>query len=395
MAKFGKKEVINQTDKESSEDLLFKALLTGTEITREMAMSIPAVSKNVEKISNTFAMIPFRLFKETDNPETGKKETVPVDDDPRVKFLNDETGDTLDSFQFKKALCADYLMGQGGYAYIEKLGNNVTGLFYVEESKVSFTSGTDPIFKTYRISVNGKQYDDFDFIKLLRNTKNGYNGTGVQNEINKLLQSAFELLKYQLNISITGGTKKGFLKSQKKLSREAIEDLKKAWARLYSDGQENVIVLNDGIDFVPASATPMEMQLNETRTTLSKEIDDVFQLPPQDKDFYRFAVQPIVKAFETALNRELLLEKEKGTYYWAADTKELLRASIKERYDAYKIAKETGWLSLNEIRYLEDMEDIPGLDVIAMSLGSVLLNTKTGDWYVPNTGKTLKQGGEE
>lgn len=395
MAKFGKKEVINQTEKESPEDLLFKALLTGTEITREMAMSIPAVSKNVEKISNTFAMIPFRLFKETYNSKTGKKETVPVDDDKRVKFLNDETGDTLDSFQFKKALCADYLMGQGGYAYIEKLGNNVTGLFYVEESKVGFTSGTDPIFKSYRISVNGKQYDDFDFIKLLRNTKNGYNGVGVQNEINKLLQSAFELLKYQLNISITGGTKKGFLKSQKKLGREAIEDLKKAWARLYSDGQENVVVLNDGVDFLPASATPLEMQLNETRTTLSKEIDDVFQIPSQDKDLYRFAVQPIVKAFETALNRDLLLEKEKGTYYWAADTKELLRASIKERYDAYKIAKETGWLSLNEIRYFEDMEDIPGLDVIAMSLGSVLLNTKTGDWYVPNTGETLKQGGEE
>ena len=156
-----------------------------------------------------------------------------------------------------------------------------------------------------------------------------------------------------------------------------------------------MVILNDGVEFVEASSSATEMQLNQTRVSLSKEIDDVFQNSNDDKLFFKYAVSPIVKAFETALNRDLLLESEKGSFYFAADTKELLKASTKERYEAYKIAKETGFLTLNEIRYLEDLEEVDGLDVIAMSLGNVLLNTNTGVWSVPNTGQTFDEGGEQ
>lgn len=399
MGIFGKKkktdDVKNSAELQAeSEDLLFKALLSGEEVTRDMAMSIPAVSKNVEKISNMFASVPFKLYKE-EITEDGKKKTVEVPGDKRVELINDETGDKLDGFQFKKALCADYLMGKGGYAYIQRRSNTVTGLFYVDEGRISFLSNSDPIFKTYNIQVNGKNYNDFQFIKLLRNTKNGYSGNGITKEINKILQSAFELLKLQLKLSKTGGAKKGFLKSAHKLQKEAIESLKEAWNNLYSDGTENVVILNDGVEFIEASSSATEMQLNQTRVSLSKEIDDVFQNSNDDKLFFKYAVSPIIKAFETALNRDLLLESEKGSFYFAADTKELLKASTKERYEAYKIAKETGFLTLNEIRYLEDLEEVDGLDVIAMSLGNVLLNTNTGVWSVPNTGQTFDEGGEQ
>ena len=101
---------------------------------------------------------------------------------------------------------------------------------------------------------------------------------------------------------------------------------------------------------------------------------------------------PIATAFATALNRDFLLEKEKKSYYFAPDTKELLKGSLKERYDAYKIAIETGFKTRNEIRYMEDDDAIDGLDMINLGLGDVLLNAETGEIYTPNTNKIVKMG---
>ena len=46
-------------------------------------------------------------------------ETVTFEDteevkDERVSIINEDTGDKLDGFQFKKAICEDYLLGKGG-----------------------------------------------------------------------------------------------------------------------------------------------------------------------------------------------------------------------------------------------------------------------------------------
>ena len=71
--------------------------------------------------------MPVKLYKY----KQGKVEEQ--DNDPRVRLLNNDTGDTLDPFQFKKAIVEDYLMGKGGYAYIRKFRNRVTGLFYVKD----------------------------------------------------------------------------------------------------------------------------------------------------------------------------------------------------------------------------------------------------------------------
>jgi len=102
--------------------------------------------------------------------------------------------------------------------------------------------------------------------------------------------------------------------------------------------------------------------------------------------------------FTDFLNRfdvsECLLEKEKKSFYFAPDTKELYRGSLKERYDAYKIAIESGFKTRNEIRYMEDDDALEGLDVINLGLGDVLLNTKTGLIYTPNTNTMVKMGGE-
>ena len=59
----------------------------------------------------------------------------------------------------------------------------------------------------------------------------------------------YNSLKYEENLVLTGGNKKGFVKSARKLSQEAIDALKNAWRKLYRNSSENVVILNDGLDF--------------------------------------------------------------------------------------------------------------------------------------------------
>lgn len=361
-------------------DVLLQALLNGEAITKEQALTIPAVSGAVDLISSMIASMPVKLYKY----KQGKVETV--EGDPRVAMLNGDTRDTLDAFQMKKAMVQDYLLDKGGYSYIRRSRNEVTGLFYVEPIYVNPIPNYRPIFKDYYIVVEGGTYKPYEFIKLLRNTKNGAYGIGLTQEVGKTLETAFNTLLYQLNMVKSGGNKKGFLKSQRKLGQDEINALKRAWYKLFSNNTENVVVLNNGLEFQESSNNAVEMQMNENKKTFNDEINNLFHIYPND--FYRTfkeAIYPIITAFRTALNRDLLLEKEKKNLYFDFDVKEILKANPKERAETYKLYKEIGLKTINEMRKEEDMNYIEGLDVINVGLGAVLYDTENHVYYTPNT----------
>ena len=369
-----------QTTEPVVSDVLLKALLNNEAITREKALTLPAVSGAVDFISNSIASMPVKLYKYKD----GKVEELIKD--TRVKMLNGDTGDTLDAFQMKKAMVMDYLLGKGGYCYIQRSRNEVTGLFYVEDIYVTVLKNFKPIHKDFVILVMGDQYKPYEFIKLLRNTKDGASGIGLTIEVSKALETAYDTLLYQLSLAKSGGNKKGFLKSQRKLGQAEIDVLKAAWQRMYQDNSENVVVLNNGLEFQEASSTSVEMQLDQNKNTLTNEINKIFHIYPDDFNrTFKEAIYPIVKAFETALNRDLLLEKEKKNHFFEFDVKEIIRATLTERYQAYKLAKETGFMTLNEIRRAENMEWIEGLDVVNVGLGAVLYDINKHVYYTPNT----------
>ena len=386
MGIFKKRETV--IDESTIKDPLLSALIGYKEIDRQSALEIPVVSSCVDLICNTFAMIPFKLYEE--KTKDGKKITKEVDDE-RVRIINDDTTDKLDGFQFKKAICEDYLLGKGGYAHIKKIGNNFKGLFYVEDKYITINKNSDPIYKSFDILVNGNTYKDYQFIKLLRNTKDGASGIGLTNEISRALQTAYKRLLYDYDLAVTGGSRKGFIKSQKHLDEKSIKALKDAWEKYYQ-GNANAVVLNDGMEFQEASNTSKENEINEKNITFNSEIKDIFHIGNSYDDFIKNSIMPIANAFATALNRDFLLEKEKKSYYFAPDTKELSKGSLKERYEAYQIAIKNGFKTRNEIRYMEDDDAIKGLDMINLGLGDVLLNAETGEIYTPNTNKLVKMG---
>lgn len=390
---FKRQNPVEETREETQEtivdDVLLRALLNGETITREKVLTLPIVNGAVDFISNCIASMPVKLYKTKD----GKVEEIR---DDRVRMLNGDTGDTLDAFQMKKAMVSDFLLGKGGYCYIKRERNEVKGLFYVEDFYITIMKVYEPIYKHYQIYVGGydakgnsKEFGTFEpweFIKILRNTKDGASGVGLTVEVSKALETAYQTLLYQLGMVSTGGNKRGFLKATRKLTQEEIDALKRAWKNLYGNNSENVVVLNNGLEFQEASNSAVETQLNESKRTLADEINALFHIYPND--FFRTfkeAIYPVVRAFETALNRDLLLEKEKKNHFFEFDVKEIIRTSLKDRYESYKLAKETGFMTLNEIRRAENMPDIEGLDVVNVGLGAVLYDVDKHIYYTPNT----------
>lgn len=387
-----KEEVRADTNTDTGEivesDVLLASLLGKNIITKDKALEIPTIQACINLIAGTISSLPIKLYKI--NGDGGVQE---IKADRRLFILNNDTGDTLTATQFWRAILEDYFLGKGGYAYINWSGLDVWSLHYVEEEKVSIQKNTDPIFKDYDILVQGQNYKPYQFLKILRKTKDGMSSRSISDDNPLIINVAYGELKYEENLIHKGGNKKGFLQSPRKLTQAAMDALKEAFRRLYRSSDENVVVLNDGITFQESSNTSVEMQMNENKESNSVEICKLFGVSanmvkgnPTDKDIDNFirTCTAVMNDIECSLDRDLLLETEKGLFYWAFDTKELTRGNIKERYEAYKIGLEKNFLQIDEVREKEDLEPI-GFEWITLGLDQVLLNPKTGQIYTPNT----------
>ena len=344
LKRFRRQEIRADPDETMFEDALLTALLGSGKATKQMALQVPTVSGGIDLIANVVAGTPVKLYRE----ENGKAIEVP--NDPRVRLLNDETGDTLNANEFWHAMIRDYYTGKGGYAYINRVRGEIRSLHYVDESRVAVNRNTDAIFKDFDLLVDGTVYRPFDFLKLLRNTKDGAVGVPITEENAKLIEVAYQSLCFELYLVKKGGNKK------------------------------------------ESSNTSVEMQLNENKQSNAEEFAKIFHISTAEMggtagdtaSLAKLAAIPLMKVIECALNRDLLLEKEKGSLYWAFDTKELLKGSMKERFDAYKTALDANFMQVDEVRFAEDMEPL-GLTWIKLGLQDVLYDPKTNTIYTPNT----------
>lgn len=372
------------------EEIILDALGMGGGITKKTALEIPTVSGCVEKLAGTVCRLPVKLYKKVD----GKVEEVL--EDTRLKLLNDDTGDTLNSGEFWHSMIEDYFLGKGGFAYINRKRGEFESLNYVREEDISIVSNLEPIFKDYDILVLGERYYPHDFLKIKRKTKDGAESIPLQKEYGLIMAVAYASLLFEETLVKRGGNKRGFIESESKLGEDAIKAIKESWKNLYSNNTENVVVLNKGVKFNESSNTSVEMQLNENKKSNAEELCKLFGFSvriltggatAEDRKEFINAVVRILADIEAALDRDLLLEREKGIYYFAFDTKEITRGSQEERYKAYGEALKSNFLQIDEVRALEDLPPL-GFNYIKLGLNDVLLDPVTGVIYTPNTNAT-------
>lgn len=381
-----------------------QGLTDGNEITIEKACEIPAVAASLAWIIHRFAVLPVRLLQDKEGGETAE-----IHGDYRTWLLNNGTpDDTLTGYASRVAFARDYLLRGSAYMYI---GHNeygeVTGIRYVKKEDVAPQHNFDPIWRTCRYIVGANAYWDFDFIACHRNSRDGATGKGILAENALPLATMHLALEYERRMSTTGGMKKGFLTAKNRLSKEAFDELKTAWAKLMSNSTENngTVVLNEGVDYHETALSALDTQLNESKTENARQIGEMFGLSSailggtataeQIANAFRNAVEPICAPFIASANKNLLTEAEKlDGKRFAFDTDAILGGDLLSRYKAYEIALKNHFMQVDEIRYKENLPPM-GFDFITLGLQDTLYNPKTGKMYVPNTKETvdLTKGG--
>lgn len=385
---FSKKEERN--DNELLADVAEGLIPSGTTITRQQAMSIPVVTKSVTWIASAIAALPIKMYTKT---ESGYQE---VYDDYRLPLLNDYSGNGMIANDLKRQILTDLLLDGNGYAYISKHGNKIEKLSYIPTCKLTYTESVDTINKIINVWVDGKPVQDYNVFRLVNNSKNGISGIGFVSDCQDLLSTVLSSLQYE-NSSISSGVRRGFLKSKAKLDQEKMNELRRAWRKLTTPNQSDVLVLNAGIEFEDASNTATESQLSQNKVINMHQILAYFGLPTNffegvNSDAYltavRIAILPIVKQFTNALNNYMLLESEKANMKFEIDTSDLLRINANERFAAYQTGLQSGILTIDEVRR---MENLPTLDMqyLKLGLGDVLYNITDGKIFVPNTGQIV------
>jgi HK97 family phage portal protein len=156
-------------------------------------------------------------------------------------------------------------------------------------------------------------------------------------------------------------------------------------------------VLSGGLKWKPITVAPNESQFIESRKLNTAQIARLWRIAPhligdverstswgsgieeQGIGFVVFTLGPVLTRLEAALNRVT----PRGQYV-KFNVSALLRGNSKDRYAAYAVGRQWGWLSVNDIRALEDLPPVDGGDVYLQPLNmieasealQVLLGTK-------------------
>lgn len=104
------------------------------------------------------------------------------------------------------------------------------------------------------------------------------------------------------------------------------------------------------------------------------------------QEYIQYCIIPHLEVICKALNRDLLLEKEKKDHYYGPDLHELTKGDIKSRYEAYNIGYKAGFIQIDEIR---KEENLPAMNIpfIKLGLQDVLYDPSTGKIFLPNMNK--------
>ena len=176
-----------------------------------------------------------------------------------------------------------------------------------------------------------------------------------------------------------GAMLSGVLQVEKKISQEQADALKNRWREKIAgiDNAHDITVLDSGTKFTPISMPPEDAQFLQTRQWQVQEIARFLGLPPhllsdvsgstswgsgiaeQNRGLVTFTMQFWYSRFEQRYTWEVV---EPSTQFAEFDLSNLLRGNLIERYKAYALGIQWGFLTRNEPRFAENLEPIDGLD---------------------------------
>jgi len=345
----------------------FNALRTGA-VTPQAAETLSTVSACVSAISETIGSLPLHLYKRT--PEGRERNT----EHSLAKVLHDAPNERQSALEFREMMTASMLLRGNAYARIIRgndgqvkqlipLHPDRVRVLELDNGRLGFEVGTNE--KTEKLIQE-------DVFHLRHRSDDGIVGISPIARSKEVIELALAERNHGVDTFRNGAKLLGILKAPGRLNPEQRKRVSDSWKQYKAGGTP---VLDEGMDYSTVSMTLEDAEWIEARKLSVIEVCRMFRVPPVivqsmesanysnsvelARQFVTMTLKRHLVAWEQAISRQLLTEAGRRIYFAEHGLEGLLRGDSKTRADFYHAAIGDGWMTIDEVRQLENLPKLP------------------------------------
>ena len=325
-------------------------------VSNSSSLTIPTVYACVQLISDSIGSLPFHSYRRGEL----------VEPTPRLLEQPDPTATRIDTLS---SIVTSLLLAGNAYCLLgdrDSLGYPQTAIPLNPDVVSVRTTQTGAI--EYRVNGVAVPFDDIMHIRGMT-LPGATEGLGVVTATRRSLGIAIAGDEMAADFYTTGAVPTGVLQADSELTREEASDLKSAFVAAHGGRQRSPAVLSAGIKYQALQLSPKDLEFVQARVNSAREVTTMFKVPShmvnvpseggsmtyqnvqQDSiNFVRFCLRGWYSRVEQAFTQQL----PRGQVA-RLNIDALIRGSRSERFDAHKTALEGGWLTVDEIRDLENV----------------------------------------
>lgn len=348
------------------------ATWAGSAVSAETALRVSTVWACIRIISDTIGFLPLLVYRRLANGDRERASGHPL-----YSILRDQPNNAQTAFQFRKMLTAHLLLRGNGYALIQPGPRGFADqLIPLAPDRMEVETTADNHLRYQYTQANGVRvtYTDDQIFHLRGLSLDGVTGVGVVEYARETIGVALAREQYGARFFSNDSTPGGLLKTAGKLSDAAAQRVSQSWANAHAGPRmaHKVAVLEEGLEYQAIGMTNRDSQFLELGEFTAEQIaGQWFGVPPHmvgltskstswgsgieemGQQFITYTLQPWLTEWQQSISRDLILATD--TYWAEFLTQDLLRGRLLDRYNAYAIARDKGWMSPNEIRRAENM----------------------------------------
>lgn len=346
---------------------------------------ITAYWSAVNTISDTLAELPIKLVHIKKNGQSKV-----IKSHPALPLLQLSPNPMMNAVVSKSTVQAHTLGWGNGYMWVRRNRLKVPLELWplLPNETTAVKEGKRLWFET-RLDIGKTRIPSADVIHVPALSRNGILGMSIIAEQREMLGAIMATQNFASRF-FANGAKAGGLVSYPGKVRDP-EKIREAIERAAGgDNAHGLLVLDNDAKFQQFAIPPEDAQFLQTREFGVDEVARMFRLPlhflnkmgqatfnnleMMGTHFAQYTMMPWLIRWEQELSRKLLTPAEiQRGYRFKFNLGALMRGDIKTRSEVYAKAIQFGWMTRNEVRALEDMNPLDGLDdpLVPLNLGVV------------------------
>lgn len=352
--------------------------VTGKVVDDEGALRSTVVWACVKILAESVGMLPRHVFEEKPNGNV-----VRVKDHPLEVILSRQPNQDMDGQEFLEAGQVNLGLRGNGYHFKDtSASGEVTSLYPIPARDVIPQRNKETREISYKVNVDGK-WETYPRERIWH--VKGFGGDGLVGlspigAAREAMGLALASEEFQARFFGQGARPSAVAKiptwldpEQRKIARENLNQLLGGL-----DNAHRVHLLEGGMDLDPWGLPLDDLQFVELRRFQLSEICRLYRVPPHmvadmeratfsniehmSLEFVMFTLMPWLVRWEKSAERWLLKPSERGKLIVRFNAEGLLRADSAGRAAFYTQALQNGWMSRNEVRAKENLNNVDGLD---------------------------------